>query len=598
MVCFSLIGRRRLVAVVACWTLLAACAGTAWARPATTKLLPKGTEAYMSIPDVAELKSRIGETSTARMLRDPQVKPLAEDLYGSAIEALAKVEEELGMPLEALLDIPQGELTIALVKVKEERPALMVIMDTGSENKPVDQLLEVGLARATDAGIEPREEKVGDTKVTVLDLPGDDAGQALYCRRDDTFVATSSAAAMRDLLRAWDGEKVETLSSDEAFTEIRDRARGAAEEEPQIVYFIDPIGIFEAVGEDNAMVRLGESFLAPLGLDSLRGIGGAVTLQTGQFESIHRATVLIDAPRRGVVELVATRPGDVTPENWVGAEVASYVTVNWDFQEMYEDLAHLHDSFRGKGTFSERVNGRVKEEMDIDLEQDILPYLEGRFSIMSSMTRPVTLTSQTAVYGFKLTEPDKLNPVLDKIAAKFTEQISKKNYGAMTYYQFGQKDAPEDPDQPQPPRPCFGILGDYLLIGNQAAALEQAVLASEDTTKSLAGTEDFQLITDVIRTLPGGEQPTGITFARPEESMRFVYELATSEDSRKRLAEQGEQNEFFRKLNESLEKNPLPPFEVIAKYYAPSGALVVDEETGWQYIDFTLRRETGEEESK
>lgn len=567
------------------------CGATAWARPATTKLLPKTTQAYVSIPDVAELKARISESSGAQMLRDPQLAPLAEDLYGQALAELAKAKEQVGLPAERLIDLPQGEIAAAIVTVKESQPALVVFVDIGGDHKLAEKLLATGLTKARDEGIEPREEKVGETTVTILDLPSEEQNQVLYFIREDTFVAATNAQVIADILRVWDGEKAESLSADEAFQQIRDRARGENEEAPQLVYFADPIGIFEAIGEDNAMVRLGEAFLGPLGLDGVRGVGGSITLQTGQYESIHRATVLIDSPRRGVVELIATRPGDVTPEPWVGEGVASYTTVNWDFPEFYDDLRHLVDSFQGEGTFSNRVNGRVKEELGIDLEQDVLPQLEGRFSIMSAMTRPVTLTSQTAVYGFKLKNPDQFQPVLDKLAEKFSEQLKQQNYGVMTYYQFAPPELQENPDLARQPMPCFGILGDYLLIGNQAAALEQAVLASEDASHSLTGTADYQRITEVIKQLPGGESPTSIAFARPEESMRFLYELATSEATQKRLAEQSEDNEYFARLNEALKKNPLPPFEVLAKYFAPSGSLIVDEETGWQYISFTLRED-------
>jgi hypothetical protein len=570
---------------------------TAWARPATTKLLPKTTQAYISIPDVVEFKARLGQSSIAEMLRDPQVAPLAEDLYGQGLAELAKLKEQAGVPTDRFIDIPTGEVAAALVTVKEGRPGFILFMDIGEDHKLVDKLLETGLTRARDEGIEPREEKVGETKITILDLPGEEQNQVMFFIREDTFVVSSSAPAMAEVIRAWDGDKTEPLSSDEAFQQIRDRARGEVDEIPQLVYFIDPIGIFEAVGEDNAMVRLGEAFLAPLGLDGLRGLGGSITLETGQYEQIHRATVLIDSPRRGVVELVATRPGDVAPESWVGEGVASYTTINWDFPEFYDDLRHLVDSFRGEGTFSKSVNGRVKDDLGIDLEQEVLPHLEGRFSIMQSMTRPVTITSQTAVYGFKLKEPEKFQPVLDKIGEKFAERLKKESYGVMNYYVVAAPEVAENPDLPRQPMPCFGILGDYLLIGNRPAALEQAVLASQDASHSLAGTEDYQLIMNVIKELPGGEEPTAISFARPEESMRFMYELATSEASRKRLAEQAESNDYFARLNEALEKNPLPPFEVIGKYFAPSGALLVDEETGWQYINFTLRRESTEEKA-
>jgi hypothetical protein len=34
----------------------------------------------------------------------------------------------------------------------------------------------------------------------------------------------------------------------------------------------------------------------------------------------------------------------------------------------------------------------------------------------------------------------------------------------------------------------------------------------------------------------------------------------------------------------------LPPFEVLQRYLAPGGTVVVDDETGLHYTDFSLRR--------
>jgi hypothetical protein len=41
----------------------------------------------------------------------------------------------------------------------------------------------------------------------------------------------------------------------------------------------------------------------------------------------------------------------------------------------------------------------------------------------------------------------------------------------------------------------------------------------------------------------------------------------------------------------ALKSKELPPFEVIAKYMAPSGAFVTEEEDGLHYTAFSLRRE-------
>ena len=44
------------------------------------------------------------------------------------------------------------------------------------------------------------------------------------------------------------------------------------------------------------------------------------------------------------------------------------------------------------------------------------------------------------------------------------------------------------------------------------------------------------------------------------------------------------------RVHSAMEANPLPPFSVLEQYFAPAGALMVDDETGLHYMSFTLRR--------
>ena len=60
----------------------------------------------------------------------------------------------------------------------------------------------------------------------------------------------------------------------------------------------------------------------------------------------------------------------------------------------------------------------------------------------------------------------------------------------------------------------------------------------------------------------------------------------------KRIHEQREQNAFFRAVDDAFEQEKFPPFPVIARYLAPGGSLLINEETGLHYIRFTLRRQT------
>jgi hypothetical protein len=82
-----------------------------------------------------------------------------------------------------------------------------------------------------------------------------------------------------------------------------------------------------------------------------------------------------------------------------------------------------------------------------------------------------------------------------------------------------------------------------------------------------------------------------LTFQRPEEGLRFWYEMAQAENTKKRLAEQGSRNQFLGSVDQALKDHPLPPFSVLAEYMAPGGGMIVSDQTGIHYMTFTLKRQ-------
>jgi len=77
---------------------------------------------------------------------------------------------------------------------------------------------------------------------------------------------------------------------------------------------------------------------------------------------------------------------------------------------------------------------------------------------------------------------------------------------------------------------------------------------------------------------------------RPEEALRFVYELARADTTKKGLENAAENNPFLKNVDKALKDNPLPAFSVLAKYFAPGGGMMVNDETGIHYMTFTLKR--------
>jgi hypothetical protein len=116
------------------------------------------------------------------------------------------------------------------------------------------------------------------------------------------------------------------------------------------------------------------------------------------------------------------------------------------------------------------------------------------------------------------------------------------------------------------------------------------IITKSDPSLSLAKELDFKLIASKIKRQVDGAKPGFITFSRPEEGFKVLYEMATGDDTRKRLAEAATDNGFFGALDGALSRNELPPFAVLAQYLAPSGGMVTSDETGFHYTGFVLQR--------
>lgn len=569
-------------------------------RPGSTKLLPKNTVAYISVKNSQELAERFMQTSLGRMTQQEQLKPLIDQLYADLKEAAAPLEDELGVTMTELLAIPQGEITLAVIPPTEGPPAVVALLDVHEQIVSVERLLDKADDVLIANGADRETLKVGDTRLTVYDLPGDVQRQAIYFERDGTLVVGTNLTVIKSLLAVWDGQKAETLSGNTKFSSIMSKCRGAEGEEPQITWFVDPIELIRAAATSNN-AQLALAFLGPLGLDGFQGAGGSMTFATEKFDSINRLHILLNPPRTGLLELVALGSGDSTPEPWVPDDAVTYTTLHWNIDRTYSKAAELFDTFRGAGALKSTVQ-RFFDRMDIKFEEELLPSLSNRFSYVSWIERPVRPDSQAQMVGIQLRDPQKLQALFDKVVARYEENLQKDAFAGVTYYKLvlPQRQQPVEPDA-QPPegarvqvqvrlQPCFAVLGNYLLISDRPALMERSIANSRDESLSLAKAIDFKLIASKARAQAGGAAPAMLTFSRPEEGLRFMYDLATAEETRAGLRTRAESSTFFSKLNNALEKNPLPPFETLRDYFAPAGGVLVDDATGIHYVSFALRR--------
>ncbi len=628
---------RRLVAWGIFCLLIGVLAQVAVAeRPSAPDLLPKETLVYLRIRDTQELVKSFDETALGQISREDKIRPLIADLYGSAAEAFTQVEDEVGVSLDKILEIPQGEIVVALVAQRTGPPRFVALIDVGDKLASAEKLIESGEKALAQSGAVRTTEQYDETELIMHAANEDEP--LVHFIKESTIVITNSADVSKQILDVWNGkmeeptetvakgddEEVEVafepLIKNQQFVAIMRRCRGTKEDPAQFTFFVDPISLYRVSSRGNAGAQVGLAVLPVLGLDGFEALGGSVTFAADDFDMITHLHVKLSEPRTGVIEMLALKAEDSTPERWVPADAGSYTTIHWDADKTYSTLGELYDSFRGEDRLAADVKENISEEIGIDFETEVIENFGGRLTYITWYERPARIGSEAAMIGVRLKDAKAFRPTLEKLTDKFGDNLEKKSFGGVTYWEMKRADLPPAPAEDAGdagdvsdeeaaqrrraarrrqrqetfrtlrPSPCFAVLDDYLIAADRTSFLKKVILTNGDSSQSLAKELDFKLIAGKIRRQVGGAKPGMITFSRPEEGFKVLYEMATGADTRQRLSGAAEDNEFFGALNGALERNELPPFSVLAQYLAPAGGMLVSDETGLHYTGFVLKR--------
>jgi hypothetical protein len=559
-------------------------------RPSAPKLLPEQTLAYFRVLDTPQLIARFRETSIGRMGADEQIKPLVSEFYAALQELWGNIEDRVGLPLDQILSIPQGEICIAFVAVPEGPTGVVMILDVKDRLIAAKKLLEKGEAFAAENRVTKTTEKLEGHDINLYAGPNGNT-QAVQMERDGTIVITNNKAVMKLVVDAWDGKGGKSLADNDRFNTIMSRCQGSADDPPQITYFVDPIQLVKIAARGNVAAQTGLALLPVLGVDGIQGLGGSLIFSTGDFDDVSHFHLLLESPRSGVVEMLSMGAGDTTPEAWVPSDAMSYITLHWNVEETYRKGAKLYNSLMSEGAAEGEVKRLVENAIGLDFEKEILAHFSGRVTLVAWVQKPIKLNSQANILGVKLKDAKEFQPVFEKLQERFKDNLEKKSFASTSYYAIKTPAPPEDgPMNLRRPDPCLCVLGDYLILTDSSQALEAAITTANTPGKSLAVELDYKLIASKIRRQVGGESPGMFHFTRPEVGMKLLYDMAQTDDTKSLLARQAENNQFFGRLEKAMNNNPLPPFSVIAKYFAPGGAMMVNDETGFHYTGFTLKR--------
>ena len=573
-------------------------------RPNSEDLLPETTVAYVQLHNFREFMEKLADTNAGQMATDENIAPLLTDLYDTAKDAYSEVEDQVGLSLDEIRELPAGEVCFAVIAPRRKQPAFVFIIDTDEESEVVERALQRGRDLAADAEIESEVEELDDVTYEKFVVDGRD----LYMfNKGGTVVVGTDRDELDAIIERWMGrevEKVQPLKKNRKFITIMNRCRGTKEVPNDFRFFVDPIALAKSATRGNAGAQMALNFLPILGLDGFLGVGGSMIVDEMDFESVLHMHVLLSNPRAGIFEMMALKPGEYEPQPWVPDNAVSYVSTSWDIQKMFEEFEKMYDSFNGEGALAEEIEDEINTELEIDFREDFIGSLSGRATYIQWVgDDSVAINGQTNALGIEIGDEEKFMELVDMFLERIRDEdgedaIEEKEYKKVTYWQQPNEQAEEarrELEEEGPgafvriPQPAFAILDDHLLITDDPSFMERAIDTSRGKLDSLFNDEQFQKISDQMTRLLGTDLPGAVMYNRPAESMRMLFKLASKEETRGFLDEMAEENKYAQSIRDAIDENPLPDFEDVEHYFPPSGGFITNDDTGYHFLFFQLK---------
>ena len=132
------------------------------------------------------------------------------------------------------------------------------------------------------------------------------------------------------------------------------------------------------------------------------------------------------------------------------------------------------------------------------------------------------------------------------------------------------------------------ITDGYLFLGGSCQLFEQTIAARDGTIGRLADSDDYARVTAALGREAAGSTTSVFMVQRPEESIRHLYELLTSDKTRAFIEEHAEDNPVLAALGESMKEHQLPPFDTLVQYYGPGGGILYDTDNGYHAMGMAV----------
>jgi hypothetical protein len=532
---------------------------------AAARRLPPGVLLFLTCPDISAAVDQIQDTSFAELVHDEAMQEFRQQLINKFEDFKNEAEGKLEFSFSDITSLLEGEFSIAVVRPVGQTPGALAIIEIGDHEDLLDQMLLKAEESFDKEKIEKETETIEGTevvtcKVVISDKEDAEPATFAYFVKDGMFVVGSGASLLESVLQRWDGKHEQTLASNEIYEHIMKKCSPNPRIKSTFSYFVDPVGLV-ATGMAMApqtQLFAGMVYVPTFGLSSLKAIGGAMELASGEYDSISRSIYYVDGPVSGVLKIFEFRPTASAPPSWVPADADQYFTFDWNIKGAYEAVESIYDSFTGPGKFAAMVDGLAQQGTGLHLKNDVIDVLTGKFQgyVMPNAEDP----SQTR-FGLSIgtAGKEKAQKLVDAVF-EATGGVETSDYDGLKLY------VPSEEGKPG----AAVVKDDSIFLSNSSDDLKLALSGKSESP--LAKSAAYAPIAKIVP-----ENVNFLVHQNPADQMEAGY---------KKLRE----GEFDGLIEGAIDFSTLPPFEKIRKYFLPNTSYIVPSEKGAMGVQFVLKR--------
>lgn len=596
--------------------------------PPGEKLVPAVTKFFLSCRNVRELEAAARKTQIGRLTDDPLMQPFFDDLQVQLDALFAAEDVQLGIRFKDVRGVCDGQATVAVVPlvVAEGAPpktGTIMLLDVTNHLQQVAQLQQKIAAALAPHNAQPQPfstpdgaqgthyvvppKNAGEPQREVVEALHSVGGATVWLIGDEPSLPTFVSAALG-------GAAAPTLNGNDAFAPLLQETNPPPAEPPaNVAFFLDPLGFPEALrAYEHPPVKRKPDPLAVFreaGFDTLRGVGGQVSLSVGDYGLMVRLGVTAPKPWQKSMNMLSFEPGpDFAPKTWVAADVAAYASIYWDVLTAFDHFDPLFDGFLEDEGIWQAVLDSLKNDPDgpqIDLRNNFFALAGKR--VTGLVDRHATPAADGAQYllAFETVNVDQIALTLKK-AFENDKTVQRVKIGDLDVYELTATEEvpPNAPNQEGVVNGQRKIVGGFVTAtaGHFFIASDLDVLKKvlgPPPAQQLAHATDYVAVTAELKKFlpPAQPQLVGLGFARLDELVRDDYEsfragkLEYAQTGIGRIISLSLSEEDKAKLREKkIDGSKLPPFEQIKKYLAPLGLLVRTTPTGWSITGLTYEK--------